>query len=410
MKIKYEEHPSFQFDNPPWEICPNLLDQFCGSYIFIREKGQTLPTKMILKVSDECSKSLNEVFLHLSRQTETERHKAFLDELHNYAQILLRDDIAYLTRLPGFKTNLRDVSKYSLKGAYQLCEQRYFTGQISQETVNQILSLSKSTLDKFRKFAQVGRTTREELSVNGGPLVGEISYIIGQEFDRLGVNNAVSLYMSQDMKASGIALELSVPGAVWWRNSYKELTREPKTQYFHYDESAAFPKAIVYLTDVFNTSGPTGVAKSYCLNKTGINPLQMIIGRIFGKVGRSPNSYLAKHYHHIYHQSLGCPLFRQDFMHLPSLMRWNSHFGWDVIPDSVLEQNIVEDEHKILGQAGTFLVFDGSQLLHRGGLVENNERIALQVIFSPNTSPYIKSLLRKAKYKITQNYRVLLSR
>jgi hypothetical protein len=407
IKIKYEEHPSFQFENPPWEISSTLLDEFCGSYIFIKDKGQRLPPKIILKAQNECSEALNEVFAHLKRQTETERHKAFLHELHNYAQILLEDDVAYFTRVTGFKAN--NVSKCSLKGAYQLCHQKYFTGQLSQEAVNRILVLSRSTLEEFRKLAQAGRTTREDLSVNRGPLVGEISYIIGQEFDRLGVNDAVSLFMSQNMKASGIALELSVPTAVWWRNSYKELTREPKTQYFHYDESPAFPKAIVYLTDVCSASGPTSIARSYLLDKTEINPIQILVGRIFGKVGRSPESCLAKHYHHIYHQSLGCPLFREDFMFLPSLMRWNSHFGWDVIPGSVLEQNIVGDEHKIIGQAGTFLVFDGSQLLHRGGLVENNERIALQVIFSPvSRVSRVKSFLRGIKYKFKQTHRVLL--
>ena len=39
----------------------------------------------------------------------------------------------------------------------------------------------------------------------------------------------------------------------------------------------------------------------------------------------------------------------------------------------------------MIGPAGTFIVFDGARLLHRGGLMEQGERVALQVIFSDLT-------------------------
>jgi hypothetical protein len=52
-----------------------------------------------------------------------------------------------------------------------------------------------------------------------------------------------------------------------------------------------------------------------------------------------------------------------------------------VKPDSQLENFLVNKETKILGPAGTTLVFDGARLLHRGGLIEEGERIVLQVIF-----------------------------
>jgi hypothetical protein len=51
------------------------------------------------------------------------------------------------------------------------------------------------------------------------------------------------------------------------------------------------------------------------------------------------------------------------------------------------------------GPPGKFIVFDGSQLLHRGGLIEAGERIALQVVFYPGNkwvdrlSSALKSLL-----------------
>jgi len=45
------------------------------------------------------------------------------------------------------------------------------------------------------------------------------------------------------------------------------------------------------------------------------------------------------------------------------------------------------------GPAGTFIVFDGARLLHRGGLIELGERIALQVVFFPDV-PFVKRAVR----------------
>jgi hypothetical protein len=72
-------------------------------------------------------------------------------------------------------------------------------------------------------------------------------------------------------------------------------------------------------------------------------------------------------------------------MRLPETMRFNSHLGWDVAPGSELEAHLVRRERKLLGPAGSAIVFDGAKLLHRGGMVENGDRLALQVVFSDQT-------------------------
>ena len=72
-------------------------------------------------------------------------------------------------------------------------------------------------------------------------------------------------------------------------------------------------------------------------------------------------------------------------MRLPPALRFNSHFGWDVLPDSAAERSLIACEDVMLGPAGSFIVFDGANLLHRGGMVETRDRIALQVVFAPST-------------------------
>ena len=116
-----------------------------------------------------------------------------------------------------------------------------------------------------------------------------------------------------------------------------------------------------------------------------LNPLQEMVGRVVGIVGSHAGSPLKDYYAKQYHQSMNSERFRRHFMRLPECLRFNSHMGWDVLPDSALEYQLAGCEHKMTGPAGTFIAFDGARLLHRGGLMQEGERVALQVIFSDLT-------------------------
>jgi hypothetical protein len=113
-------------------------------------------------------------------------------------------------------------------------------------------------------------------------------------------------------------------------------------------------------------------------------------------VGKEDGTALRKHYNHKYHQVFGCPLFKKDFSRLPDDLRFSSHFGWDVIPETPLENFLMEDEVKIVGEAGTYIAFDGGELPHRGGLLLEGERVALQIIFGEER-PIYKKVLSKIK-------------
>jgi hypothetical protein len=54
----------------------------------------------------------------------------------------------------------------------------------------------------------------------------------------------------------------------------------------------------------------------------------------------------------------------------------------------------------MLGNAGKFVVFDGSKLLHRGGLIEKGERIVLQVVISEK-----KTIIHRGLKKIKRIYK-----
>jgi len=83
-------------------------------------------------------------------------------------------------------------------------------------------------------------------------------------------------------------------------------------------------------------------------------------------------------------------------MSLPKSLKFNSHFGWDIIPNTELENLLEKNEIKLIGNAGKFIVFDGGNVIHRGGLINKGERVALQIVFGPKISLPIK-IINKLK-------------
>jgi hypothetical protein len=248
----------------------------------------------------------------------------------------------------------------------------------------EFLAIGASEIDRFRDNARSGRVMRNDLSANSGPAVRKIMQGLNREFRALGVLDAVSAYAGSRMSVTALALELSVPQATWWGKVFETLPRAPATLFAHLDESIVYPKSIVYLTEVHEDNGPTG-AYVHAMENLGLNPLQELVGRVVGNVGNTPGTALHDYYGKQYHQSMSSERFRRHFMRLPAALRFNSHLGWDVCPGSALEQSLSGAEHRMVGAPGTFIVFDGARLLHRGGMVRAGERIALQVIFSSAT-------------------------
>jgi hypothetical protein len=270
------------------------------------------------------------------------------------------------------------------RDAVRLREQRCYFGQLPAAACQEFLTLGAAEIARFRDNARAGRVTRNDLSANSGSAVRGIMQGLNREFRALGVLDAVSAYAGSRMTVTGLALELSVPQATWWGNVFESLPRAPTTLYAHLDESIVYPKSIVYLTEVNETNGPTG-AYVHAMEALGLQPLQELVGRVVGNVGNTPGTPLHAYYGKGYHQSMSSERFRRHFMRLPPALRFNSHLGWDVCPGSALEQALSGAEHKMVGAPGTFIVFDGARLLHRGGMVRSGERIALQVIFSSAT-------------------------
>ena len=396
LEDSYKQHPAFR------NGVSNDMGRLSDAVIAFDDTYKSLfgenKKRDFSKLETELCKIASCIKDQVSSSATDSLEKIFINELNSEIQKTIKLDVELAKKL---SKKIRFKSKKQIDKIFNdLKQQKFFTGTISSSKVDEILSLGKNKLHEFRNNVKNGKVTREDLSFGAGYEACKITEILNGEFSNLGVIDALSRYLEYPVHVSGQAFELSVSKAQWWKNGLHGLNRPPNTLYAHLDESKANPKSIVYLSDVSENSGPTScypnIFEELCLNK-----FQEIVGRVLANIGNTPNSVLAKNYNKSYHQSMTSELFRKHFMRLPGSIRFNSHFGWDIMPDSRAERILESREKKILGPKGTFLVFDGASLLHRGGLVANGERIALQVIFALGKVPFFKNKIKKLALKFS---------
>jgi hypothetical protein len=368
VEKNYLDHPAFpNFGKDVPEAVLRQIETFNTNYIFLRDYGGLVSNAENLE--QELFQVLNNIFEWLVQSDPDKYFQLFVRELWSYCTPCLRDEVNwFLRKRRKFRLN------YDASSAIA-----------PSNEMNKILNLAHSDIQKFRDNIKNGRLRRDDLSLSSGQSIARIIRILNKEFSNIGVLDAVSVYCGVKMEVIGAALELSVPSSGWWKNSIPGLARPPKTLYAHFDETVSKPKAILYLTDVEKKNGPTSCYPGF-YNKLQLPPLAHLIGRLVCQVGANDKSKLFSYYNTQYHQAMASEKFRRHFMMLPSEIRFNSHFGWDVAPDSDLEDDLVGKEKFILGKRGHLVAFDGAKLLHRGGMLETGERLALQIIFGQSSA------------------------
>ena len=317
--------------------------------------------------------SLNLIFESLINSLEGKDEILFLEELKENMISNLKDDVKFF--------RAKNSNEKPKSQAYQeFDEYKGMVISLHPITTKIINIISKNRIKQFKIQAKKGHTRREDLSTNGGLLNRLICWILNVDFNLQGINKLIPSYTGDSYHVGGLCLELSVSHSKWWETNYSAYSRKPKTTYYHFDESISKPKSIVYLSDVTNDNGPVKYVEKF-QNILNVSPLQNLVGRVIGNIGRHKDSKIYHLFNHKYHQTFGCKKFIDFFNILPSELKFSSHFGWDVIPESILETEIMNNEKTLTGKKGTALIFDGSELLHRGGMVEKSNRVVLQVIF-----------------------------
>lgn len=311
----------------------------------------------------------------------SEAESAFLFELAKASSDVLRDQRDHYLNQKRLATRRAEGYEYteSQIKIEKLETHQFYIEKLSSNVVSELIRTAEIEVSKLVANANAGKMRRSELSVNEGPAVRKLMKILNKAFRQNGTLEAVSRYAGQDMRVGGLAIELSDSRSDWWKHAL-EAHSAPKTMYAHVDEAVGVPKSIVYLSNVTNLNGPTSCYPG-ALELLDLEPFEELIGRALPKITENRSSLLPYLTDMKYHQPQSSKIFRKLFIQLPSYCRFYSHFGWDVVPESQLENELSSLEVVMTGNAGTHVVFDGGRLLHRGGLIESGERIALQILF-----------------------------
>lgn len=368
--VDYDNHPRFLTTTPSWIVDESLVTAFTHGYTELVSTGHS-PGVDLEAIAQQ-------VFASLERQTADEYERQFVRELGSDVLSMVRDHVNFY----GTVVPVRPVDVDRTECQRCLVERGHYLTTISPFTLAKIRKVSGPAIEALRANAAAGRKSRGDLSVNSGRVARAIVRALNRDFKKSGVIESLAVIERQPIRVVGVALELSVPGSSWWKLP-ADSKDTPDTLYAHVDRSVSAPKSIVYLTDVEHDNGPTTCYPGAYENLS-ITGLQDLVGRCLETVGSNPRSPLFPYY-----QLNGQPLlsekFRAHFMKLPASIRFNSHFGWDIVPGSAGEDFILSRQTEVIGPAGTTLVFDGGRLLHRGGLIQSGERIVLQVIFERST-------------------------
>jgi len=371
LSIDYDRHPAFPEAAFVGQIDTNVLALLNEVYeqAIVRSPSATDTVNFVTLFRGFWSGLVDQYSDPITRE--------FVGHLGRCSETLLLNQIRFLRTEELALSNRRETKQEGF------LSDRYFFGKLRAAARTKAQAAAEIEADRFRAVAQLGRLEREDLSTNGGPSVRKIVALLNREFKRNGTFKLLKEYYGRRFCVLGLSLELSDHRASWWRHRLYE-SESPKTLYAHLDESIEFPKAILYLSHVAPESGPTSVYPGVW-DDMMLNPIVDAVGRLICTAWRSNEALVAYLDDVPYHQTLGSAKFRQLFMSLPPSLRFNSHLGWDVIPGSELESVMASREKTLIGSSGTFVVFDGARLFHRGGLIESGDRVACQIIFGPRS-------------------------
>lgn len=203
-----------------------------------------------------------------------------------------------------------------------------------------------------------------------------------------GIIDVLSELKRNRMTILGAGLEYSSSDQTWYQNIYSDVgLPDSPFQYLHFDEGYCLPKAMIYVTPVTESNGPTRAipgSNTWEVSEFRLRmhrALDRVVGDRYGKLGAAGN----------YRPTARHPELRSIFMQLPRSIRGSSHFGDDILPGTSVADALQGLEFQYLSEGGQALVFDGPHLLHRGSLVRTGERMALQVAFRNRNEAIVKS-------------------
>lgn len=172
-----------------------------------------------------------------------------------------------------------------------------------------------------------------------------------------GIFAVASAYLGRKARLIDVNPQINDTTDTFWRDIFPDtdLKALPPTAYCHRDASGGDLKAIIYMTDVDERTGPF----SYVVgsNRMKIRRLDDLICEANDSNGLAGTDAKA----------------RARFAALPRKLRQKGSFGNDLTPDSPLGREIGQGLWAVTAGRGSIVLFD-TKGIHRGGMVEDGER------------------------------------
>lgn len=228
--------------------------------------------------------------------------------------------------------------------------------------------------DRFASLEQASRPEFDRLAARRGSSNGqrrfedsrgqasraeqrELFEIIETTLREAGVFDTASAYLGRTARLIDVNPQINDTSDTFWRDIFPdaELKTLPPTAYCHRDASGGDLKAIIYMTDVDDRTGPF----SYVVgsNRMKIDRLDDLICEANDSNGLAGTDARS----------------RARFAALPAKLRQKGAFGNDLRPESALGHEIGRALWAVKGGKGSIVLFD-TKGIHRGGMVEDGER------------------------------------
>jgi ectoine hydroxylase-related dioxygenase (phytanoyl-CoA dioxygenase family) len=393
-EIDYEAHPAYSsyrssvvYDDQYLEQHVNAADLAYAKFCDIRDPTEQDAEDSLAQIRT----AIERISLHAKQQ----KIPIVAEEWLHCCMRWTTKDIAYEFARRVFSSREYRSISLSPSQAQQLSDM--------QATGMYVTSLPSDIYGQICKFASIHR---DELSarVAKNPFdraVVNVAYnsplwkAIRRAARESGIIDVLSELKSNGMTMLGAGLEYSSREQHWYQDIYADVgLQDSPLQYLHLDEGYCLPKAMIYVTPVAESNGPTrAIPGSNCweITEFGLR-MHRALDRVAGdRYGRLPTAGtyrpIARH-----------PELRRIFMQLPRAIRGSSHFGDDILAGTNLAVTLGKLEVPYLSEKGQALVFDGPHMLHRGSLVRTGERMALQVGFRNRNEAIIKSHLAKETF------------
>lgn len=393
-EIDYDNHPAYAsfraaaiYDDQFLDQQVRAADLAYTNFCSIAGPTENCAEQAMLSIQE----AIDQFVLHARKQNIP----AIAEEwLHSCARWAV-NDIAYELARRVFSAREYRSSGLSTTRAQQLSDMRtqgMYVTALPNDAYDEIRRLALTYREELKARADRDLRERAVISVKfNSPLWKAIRTATREA----GIIDVLSELKQNRMTMLGAGLEYSNSNQNWHQNIYSDvgLANSP-FQYMHFDEGYCIPKAMIYVTPVADANGPTrAIPGSNCWEASEFRlrmyrALDRIVGDRYGGLG-SAGSYrpIARR-----------PELRRVFMQLPRTIRGSSHFGDDVVPGTAAADALAGREIQYLSEGAQTLVFDGPHLLHRGSIVRDGERLALQLAFRNRNEAIIRSRLAKETF------------